>query len=48
VLHVKKQHNDTCEIESLTRMTINKEYEDVGDVVHATRNDHDDGIYICM
>ena len=55
VLHGKKQHNDLedtnndiCEIESLTRMTINKEYEDVGHVVHATRNDHDEGIYICM
>jgi len=55
VLHGKKQHNnpqdtnnDICEIESLTRTTINKEYEDVADVVHATRNDHDKGIYICM
>ncbi|XP_068497787.1 uncharacterized protein [Phaseolus vulgaris] len=55
VLHGKKQHNDPedtnndiCEIESLTRTTINKEYEDVADVVHATRNDHDEGIYICM
>ncbi|XP_068466379.1 uncharacterized protein [Phaseolus vulgaris] len=52
VLHGKKQHNDPedtnndiCEIESLTRTTINKEYEDVADVVHATRNDHDEGIY---
>ena len=55
MLHGKKQHNDPedtnndiCEIESLTRTTINKEYEDVVDVVHATRNDHDEGIYICM
>jgi len=52
VLHGKNQHNDAedtnndiCEIESVTRTTINKEYEDV---VHATRNDHDEGIYICM
>jgi len=29
-------------------MTINKEYKDVVDVVHTTRNDHDEGIYICM
>lgn len=49
VLHGKKQHNDPedtnndiCEIESLTRTTINKEYEDVVNVVHATRNDHDE------
>ena len=68
VLHGKTQHNDPedtnndiCEIESLTRTTINKEYEDffiyfywhkeyedVVDVVHAARNDHDEGIYICM
>jgi len=51
----KKQHNDPkdtnndiCEIESLTRTTINKKYKDVVDVVHATRNDQDEGIYICM
>jgi len=55
VLHGKKQHNnaedtnnDICEIESLTRTMINKEYEDVVGVVHATRNDHDERIYICM
>jgi len=55
VLHGIKEHNDTedtnndiCEIESLTRTTINKEYEDVVGIVHATRNDHDEGIYIYM
>jgi len=41
-------NNDICEIESLIRTTINKVYVDVADVVHATRNDHDEGIYICM
>ena len=35
-------NNDICKIQSLTRTTINKEYEDVADVVHATRNDHDE------
>ena len=53
----KKQHNDRedeepnndiCEIESLTRTKINKEYENVANVVHETQNDHDKGIYICM
>jgi len=55
MLHGKKQYNDPedtnndiCEIESLTRTTINKEYKDVVDVVHATQNDHDKGIYISM
>jgi len=57
VLHGKKQHydpedeepnNDICEIESLRRTKINKEYKDVVDVVHAIRNDHDERIYICM
>ena len=57
MLHGKKQHNDPedeepnndiCEIESLTRTMINKEYEDVPNVVHANRNDHDKGIFIFM
>jgi len=55
VLHGKKQHNDVedtnndiSKIESLTKTASNKEYEDVVDVVHATRNNHDEGIYICM
>jgi len=36
------------EIESLKGTTINREYKDVADVVHATQNDHDEEIYICM
>jgi len=44
---LKDTNNDICDIESLTRMMmINKEYEDVVDVVHATQNDHEEGIYI--
>jgi len=47
LLHGKKQHNavgdtnnDICEIVSLTRMTVNKEYEGFANVVHANQNDH--------
>ena len=45
-LEDEKPNNEICEIESLTRMTINEEYVDVADVVHATQNDHVKGIYI--